>query len=146
LGPFGTYSPDGNNYDVRGPALNGFSPSEPALNILAQEIPLHKMQSSKPDWPVGLVEYEKREPGDRINDLDTIRSNVTPALNGHQHRYGRPRLNIRKIHSTLIIGNELGQTVRMLNVDRATGDGAEEFARCQVDGGLLLIETASEFQ
>jgi tetratricopeptide (TPR) repeat protein len=143
LGPFGTYSPDGDNFDVRGP-LNAFGPSESALNVLAQETSVQKLQKLKPDWPLGFVEYKKGEPGDHVNELETIRSNAAPPINGQQNRFGRPRLNIRKFPSTVIVGNELGQTVRMLNVERGTGDGNDDYARCQVEGGLLLIETASE--
>lgn len=144
LGPFGSYSPDGNHFDVRGPVLNGFSPSDPALNVNSEETPLKKMQKLKPEWPMGLVEFERGDPGDRVNELDTIQRSGAPPLEGRQQRYGRPRLTVRKFHSTVIVGNELGQTVRMLNVDRGTGDGSDDFARCQIDGGLLLIETASE--
>lgn len=144
LGHFGTYSPDGSNYDVRGPGLNGFSPSQPAINGTAAETPLQLIQKSKPIWPVGSVEFQKGDPGDRVNELDTIRSNAAPLINGYQYRYGRPRLTVRKLHSTVIVGNELGQTIRLLNVDRGTSDGSDNFARCQVIGGLLLVETASE--
>lgn len=143
LGPFGTYSPDGGAYDVRVPGLNGFSPSESALNAAAEETPLQAIQRAKPDWPTGMVEYQKGVPGDRVNELDMLRSSPAPIIGGQQYRYGRPRLTVRKLQSTVILGNELGQTVRLLNVDRGTGD-ADDFARCQISGGLLLIETASE--
>jgi outer membrane protein assembly factor BamB len=144
LGPFGSYSPDGNNLDVRGSALNGFSPSDPANNAAQEKTLLHKLQRVKPEWPTGFVEYGKGDPGDRVTELDTIQRSGAPPLQGKQQRYGRPRLNLRKFHSTVIVANELGQNVRMLNVDRGTGDGIDDFARCQIDGGLLMVETASE--
>ena len=144
LGPFGSYSPDGNRFDVRGPALNGFSPSDPANNAVQEETMLQELQTLKPVWPTGLVEFGKGDPGDRVSELDTIQRSGAPQLEGKQQRYGRPRLNVRKFHSTVIIANELGQNVRMLSVDRGTGDGIDDFARCQIDGGLLLVETASE--
>jgi outer membrane protein assembly factor BamB/tetratricopeptide (TPR) repeat protein len=144
LGPFGTYSPDGNNHDVRGQLLNGFSPSKSALNELAQEAPLKNQQMQKPDWPAGFVEYRKGVPGDRVNELDTIRANGAPPLSGHQFRYGRPRLQLRKFNSAVVVSNELGQIIKVLNADRGTSDADDDFARCQVNGGLVLIETASE--
>ncbi len=144
LGPYGSYAPDGDNFDVRGPILNGFTPSDSAVSGNPQEDALQMMQNLKPDWPAGYVEYEKGAPGDRINELDTIQRSGAPPLEGRQQRYGRPSLSVRKFHSTVMVGNELGQTVRMLNVDRATSDGMDDYARCQIDGGLILVETASE--
>ncbi len=143
LGPFGMYSPDENQLDIQGPGLSGFSPTGAAINEVRDNA-LARMQSMKPEWPVGLVQSQKGNPGDRVNELDTIQRGGSPPLEGPQQRYGRPRLNVRRLHSTVIVSNELGQTVRMLNVDRGTGDGTDDFARCQIDGGLLLIETASE--
>ena len=144
LGPFGTYSPDVRNFDVRGPLLKGFSPTQSALNAPAQDAGLLELQRLKPDWPAGLVEYRKGDPGDRVNELETIRANGAPPLNGHQNRYGRPRLYLRKFNSSVVVGNELGQIVKVLNADRGTSDVDDDFARCQIDGGLILIETASE--
>ncbi|MDX1926097.1 MAG: PQQ-binding-like beta-propeller repeat protein [Pirellulaceae bacterium] len=144
LGPFGSYSPDGSRLDVRAPTLNGFSPSDPANNVAREEALLDSLQKLKPEWPTGFVEYGKGDPGDRVSELDTIQRSGAPPLVGKQQRYGRPRLNVRKFHSTVIVANELGQNVRMLNVDRGTGDGMDDFARCQIDGGLLMLETASE--
>lgn len=144
LGPFGSYSNFGKSFDIRGTGLNGFNPTDAALANNPDESELQRLQQLKPKWPTGYVEYEKGDPGDRVVELDTMQRSGAPPLEGRQERYGRPRLNIRKFHSTLIVGNELGQTVRMLNIDRGTGDGNDDFARCQIDGGLILIETASE--
>ena len=147
MGPFGTFAQSRLDSDVRVP-LNGFSPSGRALNEDVDErsieISLAELQNLKPDWPRGRMEYRKGDPGDPVNDIETIRSNAGPPLSGPQFRYGRPNFAVRLLGSNVLIVNELGQRIKMLSFERATGDLQDSFARCQINGGLILVETASE--
>ena len=147
MGPFGTYAQSMLDVGV-GVPLNGFTPSGNALNddadLKQTSLPLGELQSLKPEWPRGFVEYRRGEQGAPVGDIETIRSNAGPPLSGSQFRYGRPHFSVSLLGSNLLIVNELGQRIKMLSFDRATGDIQDSIARCQVNGGLILVETASE--
>ena len=147
MGAYGTFSQEMLTNDVRLP-LNGFRPRGLALGDDPENggrgLTLTELQNMKPKWPNGLMEYRKGDPGDPVNDMETIRSNAGPPLSGPQVRYGRPKFTVRLLGSNVLIVNELGQRIKMLSFEQATGEVQDSFARCQVNGGLILVETVSE--
>ncbi len=150
MGPYGTFAQGMLTSDVRLP-LNGFTPSGLAIgrDDAADsgdnaDVSLAELQNRKPSWPSGMMSYRKGDPGDPVIDIETIRSSAGPPLAGPQMRYGRPKFSVRMLGSNVLIVNDVGQRIKMLSFEQATGDHQDSFARCQVNGGLILVETLSE--
>jgi outer membrane protein assembly factor BamB len=113
-------------------------------NFRADNITVDQLQAANYEWPSGLVVKDdiKSNPLGGVYGIG-MRSGI--PVSGAQNRYGRPPLVMRMAgQQNLVVLNEIGQEVANLEFQRGTADGGDGFARYQVDGGLVLIETASE--
>ncbi len=142
MGPYGI-SASGLPRELTDSGNDSQSEMRTALSNAHRDISIEELKL-KPVWHNGLVEYRKGDPGDPVLDIETMRNTVGPPLIGPQYRYGRPHFTVRMLGNSIVIMNNLGQRIAAMNIRRATSDGGDSFARCQVNGGLILIETASE--
>lgn len=116
---------------------------EPINNNQYRPVPMlgvKDLQSVKAQWPSGMVNHQiSSSAGYPLG----MAGRVGAPMSGKQNRFGRPNLFVKLIGSTLIVMNELGEELQNISFEQATSDGGN-FSRCQIEGGLILVETASE--
>lgn len=88
-------------------------------------------------WPRGMVEaHVSKDDGPVRYGLTRIKQSGT--------RYGRPAVDVGLANDNLTVSNELGQQISVCDFERGLADGVDHFLRCQVDGGLIILETQTE--
>lgn len=89
------------------------------------------------EWPRGMVEG-------RVSREGGLVSYGQNRLKQTGTRYGRPPVEISLSSEHLAILNQLGEVLSVCEFERGNFDGIDPFLRCQVDGGLIFLETQSE--
>lgn len=84
-------------------------------------------------WPNGLVEAAVDKKGAVRNGPMRIRQTG--------NRYGRPAVDVGLSSNSLTILNEFGHIISDCSFERS---GDDNFLRCQVDGGLVILESQTE--
>jgi hypothetical protein len=121
-------------------ALAYSSSDEFTLTRDGRVVPVEPAPAGAPasvDWPNGLIEAHVSK------DDGPVRYGQT-RLTQTGTRYGRPSVDIGLSNDHLTVSNELGQPISVCDFERGTGDGLDHFLRCQVDGGLIILETQTE--
>lgn len=83
-------------------------------------------------WPRGLVETQAEKGSVRNGPM---------RLRQTGNRYGRAAVDVGLDSNSLIILNEFGHIISDCSFERS---GDDNFLRCQVDGGLVILETQTE--
>lgn len=102
---------------------------------------IEQLQAAKFTWPKGLVVKGAMRPM-RLAAVSGLVCAVVLHLQAIKIAMVDRRWSFAC--SQLIVLNELGQEVGNIDFDRGTADGNDFYVCCQVDGGLILIETAAE--
>ena len=89
------------------------------------------------NWPRGMIEAHVSK------DDGPIRYGQT-CIKQTGTRYGRPPVEIGLSNDHLTVSNELGVPISVCDFERGMADGVDHFLRCQVDGGLVILETQTE--
>lgn len=102
----------------------------------SQGLLLASERSEEATWPRGFVQHETVE-GNMMHGIGL-------PIPQTRNRYGRPTFEISLAGEMLLIANEFGDSVGRMEYDRPTADGVDHFLRCQVEGGIILLETHTE--
>lgn len=122
-------------------ALMGYSSDVVTISPDGRLVPVENAQFMTPadiKWPSGMIEA-------KIGKLDAPAiTQIQGRIKQTGTRYGRPRVEIGLSHDHLTIANELGRAIGSCEFERSMAEGTDNFLRCQVDGGLIYLETQTE--
>lgn len=95
------------------------------------------VSASDVDWPRGMIAAHVSKDDSPIR-YGQMRVKQTGT------RYGRPPIEVALSNDRVTVLNELGVPISICDFERGMTDGVDHFLRCQVDGGLIVIETQTE--
>lgn len=122
-------------------ALMGYNSDQVTVSPDDRLVPVDEARLISPasiQWPGGMIEAKIGKHDGPVLSHSQTRVKQTGT------RYGRSPVEIGLSHDQLTIASELGRPIGNCEFERNLAEGTDNFLRCQVDGGLVYLETQTE--